>query len=141
MEVRLAHDGAEVAEALELRRRVFWEEQGIRPQADRDGRDHRALHLIAYDDGSLVGTCRIIVAGEVAMLGRLAVDHRRRRRRIGRAVLEAAERSALDAGARRVTLHAQVPVLEFYEKSGYSTCGDVFVEEGIEHVSMEKRLA
>ena len=141
MDVRPAQDGEEVAEALDLRRRVFWKEQGIRPQADRDGRDDWALHLIAYDDGALVGTCRIIVAGDVAMLGRLAVDARDRRRGIGRAVLEAAERSAREAGARRVTLHAQMPALEFYEKSGYSTCGDVFVEEGIEHVSMEKRLA
>ena len=141
MEVRLARDDAEVAEARELRRRVFWEEQGIRPQADRDGRDHRALHLVARDDGALVGTCRIIVAGEVAMLGRLAVDQRGRGRGVGRAVLEAAERAAGEVGARRMTLHAQLPVLGFYEKSGYSTCGDVFVEEGIEHVSMEKRLA
>lgn len=139
--VRVASDGTEVAEALELRRRVFSGEQGIRREADEDGRDHRALHIIAFEDGALVGTCRMIVVGDVAMLGRLAVEQEDRRRGVGRAVLEEAERSALEAGASRIALHSQIPVREFYEKSGYLAYGDVFVEEGIEHVAMEKDLA
>ena len=141
MIVRLAHDKTEVAEALELRRRVFYDEQGIRPEADRDGRDDKALHVIAFPGGALVGTCRVRVAGDVAMLGRLAVERSDRGQGVGRAVLEAAERSARAAGARRMALHAQLPVQAFYEKSGYSPYGDVFMEEGIEHVAMEKRLA
>ena len=141
MIVRLASDATEVAEALELRRRVFFSEQGIRREADEDGRDHSALHVIAFENGALVGTCRMIVTDGVAMLGRLAVQREDRRRGVGRAVLEEAERSAVAAGADRMALHSQMPVREFYEKSGYSAYGQVFVEEGIEHVAMEKRLA
>jgi predicted GNAT family N-acyltransferase len=128
-------------EALELRRRVFSEEQGIRPEADQDGRDGEALHVIAFHDGTLVATCRLVMVGEVAMLGRLAVQRSDRRHGVGRAVLEAAERAALAEGARRVALHAQLPVQGFYERSGYSPYGEVFEEEGIGHVAMEKRLA
>ena len=141
MIVRPANDRQEVGEALALRERVFHDEQGIRREADRDGRDGEALHVIAFDDGELVGTCRVILAGEVGMLGRLAVERSGRRRGIGRAVLAAAEHEALAAGARRMTLHAQVPVQRFYERSGYTPYGDVFEEEGIAHVAMEKRLA
>jgi predicted GNAT family N-acyltransferase len=139
--VRLASDATEVAEALELRRRVFTGEQGIRREADEDGRDHRALHVIAFENGALVGTCRMIITDGVAMLGRLAVEREDRRRGVGRAVLDEAERSALAAGAMRIALHSQVPVREFYEKSGYSAYGEIFVEEGIAHVAMEKQLA
>jgi predicted GNAT family N-acyltransferase len=139
--VRLARDRAEIREALTLRERVFSGEQGIRPEADRDGRDDEALHVIAREDDTLVGTCRLIVSGEVALLGRLAVESSGRRRGIGKAVLEAAERSARAAGAKRIALHAQLPVRDFYERSGYSAYGDEFEEEGIEHVAMEKRLA
>lgn len=141
MIVRTTDDGTEIAEALALRERVFTEEQGIRPEADQDGRDNQATHVIAFADGALVGTCRIVVVGDVAMLGRLAVERDDRRRGVGRAVLEEAERAAAAAGARRVALHAQIPVLEFYEQAGYTTYGEVFEEEGIEHVAMEKRLA
>lgn len=141
MVVRLARDRGEVLEALDLRQRVFSEEQGIRPEADRDGRDDDALHMVAREDDVLVGTCRLIVSGEVALLGRLAVEPSGRGRGIGRAVLEAAERSARAAGAKRIALHAQLPVRDFYERSGYSAYGDEFEEEGIAHVAMEKRLA
>lgn len=141
MDVRLARDENEVAAALELRRRVFAIEQGIRPEADRDGRDGEAIHLVAVEEGVIVGTCRLVVVGGIAMLGRLAVEPAGRRRGIGRAVLEAAEGSARSEGARRVALHAQMPALAFYEESGYSRNGEVFEEEGIDHVSMEKWLA
>ena len=141
MVVREARSRDELFEALELRRRVFSEEQGIRPEADQDGRDDDALQVIALRDQALVATCRLVLVGEVAMLGRLAVERSERRSGVGRAVLEAAERSALAAGARRVALHAQLPVKGFYERSGYSPYGAVFEEEGIDHVAMEKRLA
>lgn len=141
MVVRLARGDDEIDAALELRRKVFNGEQGIRPEADQDGRDDRALHILASDeDGTLVGTCRVVIVGDVAMLGRLAVERSQRRRGVGRAVLEAAERASGAAGAQRVALHAQVPVQRFYERGGYSVYGEIFVEEGIEHVAMEKRL-
>ena len=139
--VREARSRDELIEALDLRRRVFSVEQGIRPEADQDGRDRDALHLIAVDHRTLVGTCRLVLVGEVAMLGRLAVEREGRRSGVGRAVLEGAERSARALGARRVALHAQLPVRGFYERSGYSPYGEVFEEEGIAHVAMEKRLA
>lgn len=141
MIVRLARDQDEVDEALSLRRRVFTDEQGIRSDADQDGRDGDAIHVIAFEDGALIGTCRLVVVGEVAMLGRLAVEPSLRRRGVGRAVLEAAEGSARAAGALRVALHAQVPVRDFYEHGGYRPYGEEFEEEGIGHVAMEKRVA
>lgn len=141
MIVRVTGDSDEIADALALRERVFTDEQGIRPEADQDGRDDQATHVIAFADGALVGTCRIVVVGEVAMLGRLAVERDGRRRGVGRAVLEEAERAASAAGAHRIALHAQMPVRGFYVRSGYRPYGDVFEEEGIEHVAMEKRLA
>lgn len=141
MVVRQARSRDELLAALELRRRVFSEEQGIRVEADRDGRDDDALQVIGFRDGAVVATCRLVLIGEVAMLGRLAVERSERRNGVGRAVLEAAERSARAVGARRVALHAQLPVQAFYERSGYTTYGDVFQEEGIDHVAMEKLLA
>lgn len=71
----------------------------------------------------------------------MAVEERARRRGVGRAVLEAAERAARAAGAGQVKLHAQLPAVDFYADGGYAPRGESFVEEGIPHVAMEKRLA
>jgi predicted GNAT family N-acyltransferase len=139
--VRPARGEHEVAAALRLRELVFCGEQGVPPGADRDGRDHEALHLVALDAGRVIGTCRLVFDGDVARLGRMAVARRVRRSGVGAAMLAAAERSARDAGARRITLHAQTAVKELYSRHGFASRGKRFVEDGIEHVPMEKVLA
>jgi predicted GNAT family N-acyltransferase len=139
--VRRARDQAEVDAALELRRRVFCEEQGVTPAADRDGRDGEALHLVALQAGVVVGTCRLLMDGHVGRLGRMAVERELRGRGIGARLLEATERAALRAGARRVTLHAQSAAESLYVRGGYEPRGRRFFEEGIEHVRMEKCLS
>jgi predicted GNAT family N-acyltransferase len=138
--VRRARTDDEVERALGLRRRVFCDEQGVDPAADQDGRDGDAIHLVALSGDSLVGTCRLLVEGNTARLGRAAVARERRGRGIGAALLTAADRISREAGAERIRLHAQRAARSLYERSGYSAQGEPFLEEGIEHVTMEKRL-
>lgn len=141
MEARPARDRGEVDQALALREQVFCGEQGVELEADRDGLDDRAIQIVAVEAARVVGTCRVLLDGEVGRLGRMAVEARSRGRGVGAAILAAAERSASDAGARLMRLHAQRYVEDMYAAAGYAAYGDPFVEEGIPHVSMEKRLA
>ena len=110
-------------------------------EADRDGRDGEAVHLVALDDGAVIGTCRLVFRGLGARLGRMAVAPDRRGRGVGAALLDEAERRAREAGAARIALHAQTRARSLYARGGYEERGDVFVEEGIRHVAMEKQIA
>jgi predicted GNAT family N-acyltransferase len=141
VEVRLARDAAEVEQALDLRERVFCGEQGVSPTAERDPDDDVALHVVAVDGGRVVGTCRMVVRGGTARLGRMAVERSHRRRGLGAELLAEGERAATEAGARRVRLHAQLAARPLYARGGYSETGAPFVEEGIDHVTMERALA
>jgi predicted GNAT family N-acyltransferase len=141
VEVREATTEDEVAAALALRSRVFCEEQGVSFEADQDGRDPEATHIVAVDDGKVIGTCRLLFRGQVARLGRLAVDRERRGDGVGAAILREADRVAAESGADSIALHAQTYALALYATAGYREYGPTFVEEGIEHVAMEKRLA
>lgn len=109
--------------------------------ADRDGRDGEAAHLVAVVDGHVLGTCRLVFRGAVARLGRLAVERDARGQGVATAILRAAEATAREHGADRIDLHAQTYALDLYSRGGYEERGDRFMEEGIEHVAMEKRLA
>lgn len=141
MDVRVARDRREAEAAFELRREVFCVEQGVELAADRDGLDDDAVQIVALTGGRVVGTCRILVDGPVARLGRMAVERAARGRGVGTAILAAAERSAMDAGACLMRLHAQRYVEHLYARAGYAVRGQPFVEEGIPHISMEKPLA
>jgi predicted GNAT family N-acyltransferase len=140
VEVREVLTDDELAAALELRERVFCEEQGVSVEADRDGRDDEAIHIVAVDDGRVIGTCRLLFRGGVARLGRLAVEPERRGDGVGGAILQEADRLSRRAGADAISLHAQTYAKELYLRDGYQERGATFVEEGIEHVSMEKPL-
>jgi ElaA protein len=141
IQVRLARGTADVEAALELRHRVFCEEQGVTPQADQDGLDAEALHIVAFDDERLVGTCRLLFDHGIARLGRMVVERDARGHGVGTAVLEEAERAARAEGAQRIRLHAQTAARSLYERGGFQVRGEEFVEECIPHVTMEKRLA
>jgi predicted GNAT family N-acyltransferase len=119
---------------------VFSREQGVSIAADRDGRDRESTHLVAVDGDRVVGTCRLLFRANVARLGRLAVDPDRRGEGIAAALLALAERVALEQGAGDISLHAQTYARRLYLDAGYEERGPEFVEEGIEHVAMGKRL-
>jgi predicted GNAT family N-acyltransferase len=140
MEVREVCTEDELTAALELRERVFCGEQGVSLAADRDGRDPEALHVVAVENGRVIGTCRLLLRGRVARLGRLVVEPTRRGGGVAAEILREADRLAGRARADVIALHAQTHAKQLYERNGYAEKGAAFVEEGIEHVAMEKRL-
>jgi putative N-acetyltransferase (TIGR04045 family) len=139
--VHIARDSSEIAAALALREQVFCVEQRVPVDADRDGLDDQAIHVVALDDDGVVGTCRVVFeAPGVARFGRLCVRRDARGRGLAGALLAEAEREASAAGARRMVLHAQTSALSLYRRAGYEGEGEPFDEEGIEHLRMARRL-
>jgi predicted GNAT family N-acyltransferase len=141
VDVRAARDRGEVDQALALREQVFCVEQGVALAADQDGLDDLAIQIVAIEEERVIGTCRVLVEGDIGRLGRMAVEAASRGRGLGAAILAAAERSARDAGASEMRLHAQRYIEDLYADAGYTPYGEPFVEEGIPHVAMEKQLA
>jgi ElaA protein len=139
-EVRRVEGQTEMDAALELRHEVFCVEQRVPVHEELDGRDGDAVHLVAVSDGELLGTCRVLLIGPTAQFSRLAVRSDARRRGIATALLEAADDETRAGGGRRLVLHAQTYARALYDAAGYVPRGRVFMEAGIEHIAMEKRL-
>jgi predicted GNAT family N-acyltransferase len=141
VEIRRIRDRAELDAALELREVVFCQEQGVTLEGDRDGLDDDAIQLVAVDDdGAVVGTCRVLTDTERGRFGRLCIRRDRRRQGLAAALLTQAEREARAAGCTSMGLAAQTDAMSLYEQAGYTTYGDPFPDEGIEHIGMEKAL-
>jgi predicted GNAT family N-acyltransferase len=140
-EVRRVHGDAEMAAVLALRHDVFCVEQGVPEREELDGRDGEGVHLVAVADGELVGTCRLLFVGPTVQFSRLAVRSDARRNGIASALLRRADEETEAGGARRLVLHAQTYARALYDAAGYEPRGRIFMEAGIEHVAMEKRLS
>jgi predicted GNAT family N-acyltransferase len=141
IDVRPARDEREVVAALDLRHEVFCVEQGVSLADERDGRDANAVHLVAVEDGVVIGTCRLIVEGTTVKLGRMAVARSRRGLGLARALLGEADARARALGAERIVLAAQLTAQAVYERVGYEPYGEVFLDAGIEHMMMGRTLA
>jgi predicted GNAT family N-acyltransferase len=140
-QIREARDARERDALLELRHEVFVQEQGVPLDLEIDEHDDGALHLVAFEDGRLVGTCRVVQDGAQAKFGRLVVARVARGRGVGGALLAEAERRAREMGCECMVLAAQTSAMGLYEKAGYTARGDVYLDAGIEHMTMEKALA
>lgn len=135
------HEGAAPADAVAIRRRVFIEEQGVPEAEELDGHDAECAHFLARDAaGRPIGCARLRAVGARHKVERVAVTPELRGSGLGRDLMSAVEAHARKLGQRELVLHAQAPVVAFYEKLGWTSVGPRFFEAGIEHQKMEKRL-
>lgn len=123
-----------------IRRVVFIEGQGVPEALEVDGRDGAATHFLARVDGVAVGTARARVVGTAAKAERVAVLPTHQGLGLGRRLMDALEAWARAQGLSAVSLHAQAPVIPFYEHLGYTGHGPRFTEAGLEHLAMTKPL-
>ena len=123
--------------AHEVRRQVFILEQGVPETLERDAYDATAIHMVAIDDGDVIGTLRIVVLPEHAKFGRVAVLQKARGKGIATAMMRAAMALAHVRGETRFYLTAQTDKIGLYEKLGFTAYGDEFEEGGMPHRAMK----
>lgn len=129
---------ADFADLRAVREPVFVIEQQVPVEEEWDELDPLCLHVIARDAAQRpIGTGRLTPERKI---GRMAVLAEWRGLGVGAALLEALVEAARSRGWPEVTLHAQTHALAFYAAQGFEAFGDTFMEAGIPHRKMRKRL-
>jgi predicted GNAT family N-acyltransferase len=127
-----------------IRHEVFVVEQRVPAEVEWDGKDGRAVHVLAEGAGTgrlLTGEDAAKKNGgdpELAVLGRLAVLAAARGSGTGARLVRALEDEAARLGLRGVYLEAQVHAVPFYERLGYAAYGPQFMDAGIAHRAMTR---
>jgi predicted GNAT family N-acyltransferase len=135
--------------AFALRFEVFVGEQGVSPEGERDAldADPATLHFLVLADGdgagesaeAALGVGRLLRPGADGRphIGRVAIARDARRSGVGRVLMDAIERAALErygsGGSVTVALSSQVQAIPFYEAIGYVIEGEAYLDEGIWH--------
>ena len=135
--VRVA-DASTLRAALDLRHRVFVEEQSIPAELDEDGWDERSCHLAIFDGEHLVATGRWReTPAEHADLSRIAVSSEYRGHGLGAMVVKNLLIWAKEAGMRRAWLEPHVHLESFYRRFGFIRVGEAHTVGGHPLLRME----
>ena len=134
----LGHSSPElVDDAFELRQQVFTHEQGFPAEIDIDEYDKHALHVVLYleDTPAAVLRCILHSDGQIKV-GRVAVLKQHRGKGLGRKLMRFVEQYAKEHQFHTIGLSAQHTAIVFYETLGYQTEGEMYDEDGMDHIYM-----
>ena len=127
---------------MQLRINVFMIEQNAVFQ-DADNKDQHCHHLMGFDGDDLVGYARLVPAGVSypahISIGRIISALHVRRQGLGKMVVQKSiDECARIFGEQTIVIGAQARLEHFYEGFGFVTTGDVYIEDGIDHVEMTR---
>lgn len=129
----------ELYELLRLRSEVFVVEQNCVFQ-DMDDKDQKCYHVMIYSEDQLVAYSRLVPAGlsyDEMAIGRVITSPKARGKGLGKMVIQLAIDYCQQLfGPGAIRIGAQTYALDFYSALGFVAQGNVYDEDGIEHVEM-----
>ena len=129
----------ELYSILHLRQKVFILEQDC-PYIDADYSDQDAFHLLAYKDNDLIGYLRAFKPGikyEGSSLGRIVTEINSRGLGVGKMItIEGVNFLKKDYPDHEIVISAQHRLEHFYIDLGFTSRGEVYLEDDIDHIQM-----
>jgi len=134
----------ELYDALKLRVDVFVVEQTCYyPELDNLDRHPNTLHLLAYQQDKLIAYLRILPNRtsytDYPAIGRVVIEHSARGTGLGHRLMKRALTACQSHFPNLgVKISAQEHLESFYNHHGFLRCSDMYLEDGIPHISMVK---
>jgi len=134
----------EVYKILQLRNEVFIVEQNCVYQ-DCDDKDFKAWHLCGWDQENLIAYTRLFDKGvsyrDAASIGRVLTAPSVRGQNIGKELmLRSIGKIEELFGETMIRISAQLYLKRFYESFSFVQKGEVYLEDGIKHISMLRTI-
>lgn len=131
----------ELYDVLKLRSEVFVVEQNCVYQ-DIDGKDKKAMHILAFKNDKIIAYTRIFKPGdyfEFAAVGRVVVSKNERHFKYGSDIMKASV-DAIETYFKedKIQISAQAHLKSFYNNCGFVEFGDGYLEDNIPHIGMLK---
>ena len=130
----------EYGEERRLRSEVLIKPFGITPGAELFPTEDQSYHLIAVDEGRVVGGAIFIPEAKIGRICQMAVDPAYQKKGVGAALIANLEERLREEGFEEAYLHARHYAVGFYERMGYTVEGEPFEEVGMKHFALRKAL-
>ncbi|MDP4595965.1 MAG: GNAT family N-acetyltransferase [Crocinitomicaceae bacterium] len=126
---------------LQLRSEVFVVEQNCVYQ-DLDDKDQQSFHVMLHQADQLVACARIVpaaIAYPEISIGRVIVAEANRKQQLGHELMRySIDQINMRFGVQKIVLSAQAHLQNFYKKHNFAPQGEIYLEDGIPHIHMER---
>lgn len=130
---------AELYAIIQLRNEVFVVEQHCVYQ-DADNKDPGAYHYMGWKKNKLVAYTRLLPPGlsyHEPSIGRVVTSPAARKSGLGRELMKNSINTIYSLfGRQPIKIGAQLYLKNFYASLGFQQTGDIYLEDGIEHIEM-----
>ncbi len=132
----------ELYKILQLRNEVFVVEQNCAYQ-DCDEKDFSCWHITGWDEDILIAYSRILPPGlsypDAASIGRVLTSPLARGQKAGKQLMIYSLKNLYKLfGEVKVAIGAQFYLKRFYESFHFIQTGTIYLEDGIQHIPMER---
>ncbi len=128
--------------AIKLRDLVLRQPLNMVFQLEDIAQEYDSYHVACFDDyNQIVGVLTLKpITTDILKMRQVAVNPNCQGQGIGTYLVTSAEAIALREGYNQFELHARETAVEFYKRLNYTISGKSFLEVGILHYKMNKKL-
>lgn len=138
---RIKYLSHEYKQALSLRDEILRKPLGRTIYDENLKSEADDKHFVAIVDNIVRGVLILTkLSDENLQMRQVAVEAKMQGQGIGKSMIIHAENYAKNRGYKKIVLHARKPVVEFYKQLSYEVVSEEFIEIGISHFKMQKRI-
>jgi len=130
------------AEAVDLRVSLFF--QGIDNASDliNDQDETNSLHLVYLQNKKVIGTGRLTLKNDTAIISQMAISQHYQNRGIGRCILLSLIEKSIEFNAKKIELSARKTAVNFYRKFDFIPLGEFYPSKktGVIHQNMQRSM-
>ena len=137
---QIVYNSSEYKQEIELRNRILKIPLGLNIYDINLESEIDDFHIGAFLNKKLIAVLVLTkLTNEEIQMRQVAVDESYQGNNIGKKLVEFSEIFLLQKGFSKIVLNARKNVVPFYEKLGYYSVGEEFIEVFIPHLRMEKK--
>ncbi|MFD0829612.1 GNAT family N-acetyltransferase [Neobacillus sp. M.A.Huq-85] len=140
MTVKIVENEKELEDAFSVRRTVFIDEQNVPEEEEIDQHEKEATHFVLYHEGSPIGAGRFRLVDGFGKVERICILKQARGTGAGKAIMNGIEDFARKKGIQKLKLNSQTHAIPFYGRLGYEVVSEEFMDAGIPHKTMVKKI-
>ncbi|WP_136481639.1 GNAT family N-acetyltransferase [Cognatitamlana onchidii] len=129
-------------EAVAVREELFFKEMKNSRDLINDEFELNGIHLVCLDQGKVIGTGRLNIVEDEAIISQMAIKENYQRQGVGAEILKELIRYCKREGVFYLKLSARETAIAFYKKFNFRILGDKYpsLKTGVVHQKMTLKI-